>query len=400
MAIEHKTVLCLASFFKGERFMQEIKRLGGSVILLTAEHLLQENWPRAAIDEVHALPDLFDIHSVVKGVSYLARTRTFDTIVALDDFDVETAARLREHLRVPGMGESTARYFRDKLAMRVQARDTGILAPRFVHVLNHNLVNEFISKIPSPWVLKPRSQASAVGIRKLHSQDELWQAIETLGDRQSSYLLEEFVPGDVYHVDSVVNNSDVLFSSMSKYEAPPLTVVQEGGIFCTRTISATSREAKALEVHNRKLISSFRLVRGVTHSEFIRSDQDNKFHFLETAARVGGAHIAELVEAATGINLWQEWANLEMSRKGTEYSLPPAGKGCAGLVLTLARQKQPDTAQYEYPEICWRLNKGHHVGFVVKSRSLKRVRELTDELMQRFLLDFHARMPAAERATY
>ena len=57
---------------------------------------------------------------------FLARTRLIDRIVPLDDYDVETAAALREHLRVPGMGDTTARYFRDKLAMRVQARDRGL----------------------------------------------------------------------------------------------------------------------------------------------------------------------------------------------------------------------------------------------------------------------------------
>ena len=59
-------------------------------------------------------------------------------------------------------------------------------------------------------------------------------------------------------------------------------------------------------------MSAFGLVRGVAHTEFIKSHNDGQFYFLETAARVGGANIAEMVEAATGINLWSEWAKIEL----------------------------------------------------------------------------------------
>ena len=68
----------------------------------------------------------------------------------LDDFDVETAALLREHLRIPGMGETTARYFRDKLAMRVKARNADILVPDFVHVLNDSRIAQFAEQVPGP----------------------------------------------------------------------------------------------------------------------------------------------------------------------------------------------------------------------------------------------------------
>ena len=53
-------------------------------------------------------------------------------------------------------------------------------------------------------------------------------------------------------------------------------------------------------------------VRGVTHAEFLRADSDGKFYFIEVAARVGGAFISDVIEAATGINLWREWARLEV----------------------------------------------------------------------------------------
>jgi hypothetical protein len=83
------------------------------------------------------------MRDVIYGVSFVARKEKIDRMVALDDFDVEKAAALREHLRVPGMGDTTARYFRDKLAMRLRATEMEIPVPEFIHVLNHNELNEF-----------------------------------------------------------------------------------------------------------------------------------------------------------------------------------------------------------------------------------------------------------------
>ena len=107
-----RTVLCLASFHKGFEFLRAAKAEGWTVLLLTSQSLQHEEWPREAIDEVFYMPDVDKVwkrDDVIKGVSYLARRHKLHRIVALDDFDVETAAALREHLRVPGMGETTAR---------------------------------------------------------------------------------------------------------------------------------------------------------------------------------------------------------------------------------------------------------------------------------------------------
>src|SRR5689334_15338110 len=104
------TILCLASYEKGHEFLRECKRQGCTVLLLTSESIKDKaQWPRETIDEIFYMPDQkqeWNRADVIKGVSYLARTHVLDRIVALDDFDVETASALREHLRVPGMGET------------------------------------------------------------------------------------------------------------------------------------------------------------------------------------------------------------------------------------------------------------------------------------------------------
>ena len=396
------TILCLASYFKGGAFIEECKRLGCYTILITSQDLEHEPWPRAAIDEFFVMPfaNLFKQPEITHAVSYLARTRKIDRIIALDDFDVETVADLREHLRMPGMGGSTARYFRDKLAMRVQARDEGIPVPDFVHVLNYDDVRDYMAQVPGPWVLKPRSEASSMGIRKVNSPDELWPLLDALGDRQSYYVLERFVPGDVYHVDSIVWNKRVLFTVCSKYGLPPMAVYQGGGVFVTSVIPYHAPEEQALQALNREVIAAMGMVRGVTHAEFIRAEADGQFHFLEIAARVGGANIDLMLEHATGINLWREWAKLELAHlRGEDYVLPATHQDYAGLIVSLARQPWPDTRAYDDPELVWRLHKEHHVGFIVAAPDHARVQQLIDSYAGRVAADFSATAPpkASER---
>jgi biotin carboxylase len=394
-----KTILCIASYEKGQEFVRECKRQGCTVFLLTTQALEHADWPRESIDEMFYIPDLYNRTDVVLGVSYMARSRPIHRVVPLDDYDVEMAATLREHLRIPGMGESTARYFRDKLAMRVRARDRGLLVPDFVHILNYDVVREFMHKVPPPWVLKPRSEASSVGIKKVNNADELWPLLEALGDRQSFYVLERYIPGDIFHVDAIVSEREAIFAEVHEYGKPPMTVSHEGGIFTTRTMLRGSTDEQALLALNWQVSEALDFVRGVTHTEFIKGRDDGRFYFLETAARVGGANIVEMVEGATGINLWSEWAKIEILQDEQPYELPPSRQDYAGVIISLAQQEYPDTSAYNDPEIVFRLRKKNHVGFVIASPDRQRVRHLQDEYCRRIYADFFAKLPPPDKPT-
>ncbi len=394
-----KTILCIASYVKGQEFIRECKRQGCTVFLLTTQALEHADWPRESIDEMFYIPDLYNRTDVVLGVSYMARSRPIHRVVPLDDYDVEMAATLREHLRIPGMGESTARHFRDKLAMRVRARDRGLLVPDFVHILNYAVVREFMHKVPPPWVLKPRSEASSVGIKKVYNADELWPLLENLGDRQSFYVLERYILGDIFHVDAIVSEREVIFAEAHEYGKPPMTVSDEGGIFTTRTMLRGSADEQALLALNWQVSEALDFVRGVTHTEFIKGREDGRFYFLETASRVGGANIVEMVEGATGINLWGEWAKIEILQDEMPYELPPFRQDYAGVIISLAHQEYPDTSAYQDPEIVFRLRKKNHVGFVIASPDPYRIRHLQDEYSRRIYADFFAKLPPPDKPT-
>jgi biotin carboxylase len=391
------TILCVSSYEKGQEFLRTCKAIGCRVLLLTVEKLRDADWPRECIDEMFFMPEELPVQDLINAVSFAARSQPIDRIVALDEFDMENVSALREHLRIPGMGLTTVRYFRDKLAMRARAKEAGIAVPDFVPVLNYDALREFMARVPAPWLLKPRSQASGIGMKKINEPAELWPWLDQLGDKQSNYLLEQFISGSVYHVDSVASERDVVFAEAHAYGAPPLETSHQGGVFTTRTLPRDSAEVKTLLEINRQVLKELGFLRGVTHAEFLKAHADGQFYFLEVAARVGGAYISDVIEAATGINLWREWARLEVGAGKQPYQLPHPRHDYAGVLVSLARQERPDTSAYSDPEITYRISKYHHAGFVLKSPKPERIQELLDSYSKRFQSDFLATQPVPER---
>jgi len=379
--------------------MRRCAAMGCRVALLTVEKLKDADWPRDILEELVTMPANLSLEQIIHTVTYVARGWKIDRLVALDEFDMETVAALREHMRIPGMGRTTTAYFRDKLAMRFEAQRAGVLVPEFSPVLNYDDLRVYMDNVPGPWVLKPRAEASAIGIRKIHEPEQLWRTLDELGDRQSYYLLERFVPGDIYHVDAITSERRVMFAEVSRYGKPPMQVMHEGGVFTTRVVDRAGDDARQLIALNARLIPALGMVRGVTHAEYIRG-RDGRYYFLEVAARVGGAFIADVVEFATGVNLWEEWARIEVcSVRGEAYNPPVQLRDYAGSVLCLARSADPDVSAFDAPEIVYRMKKHHHAGLIVRSEDPERVKSLLDDYGMRFAEMYLAVQPVPDKPT-
>ncbi|KFD38504.1 ATPase [Schleiferia thermophila str. Yellowstone] len=400
-----KTFLCITFYFKGNEFLQQCKAEGNTVFLLTKKKLENKPWAWESIDEVFYMesdensPE--NINNLIKGVAWLMRKHKIDRVVALDDFDVEKAAAVREEFRIPGMGQTTARYFRDKLAMRIKARNAGLRVPAFSPLFNDEEINLFANQIPTPWLVKPRSEASATGIRKVHSTDQLWEVIHQLGDKRHMYLVEQFKPGDVYHVDALTINGEMAFNWTSKYLSTPFDVAHGAGIFRSATLPHNSDDDILLKEFNNRVMKAFGMKNSASHTEYIKCHEDGEFYFLETSARVGGAHLGTMVEAASGINLWREWARLESALlKGEAYQLPEVKRHYSGILISLARQQHPDLSPFNDPEIYCHIPEEHHVALIIHSSNHQRIIELLDKYAQIVKEHYHASAPVPDKPSH
>lgn len=392
------TFLVISCEFKGLDFLRACKKAGNKVYLVTAKDTENKAWPRECLDDIFFMDEVkhgtWNMEHFVAGLAHFMRSTKVDRIVALDDFDVEEAAELREHFRIPGMGQTTSRHFRDKLAMRMKAQETGLRVPAFTALFNDEDVNDFTKKVKPPYMVKPRFDAAAKGIRKVNSADELWKVLHELGEKRHGFLAEQFRPGDIYHVDALSFDGKVQFTRVSQYLSTPWDVAHGGGIFRSVINEFGGDDDKALTDFNEKVMKAFGMVYSASHTEFIKSNEDGEFYFLETSSRVGGAHLAEMVEIASGINLWSEWANIETAAAtGKKYKLPKARKDYAGIITSLSRHQHPDNSDFNDPEIVWRLKKDYHIGLILRSNKRERILELLDGYVHRIQADFHASMP-------
>ncbi len=398
-----KHIVCIASEQKGNEFLDEAQNAGWHVTLVTRKKLLDQPWLWTALNDVKTVEDDASQDEYVRAVTNIAGNRSIDRVVGLDEFDVLTAARAREHLQLGGMTSSHALRFRDKLSMRNIASEAGIPCPEFTGVFNQRAIENYLDRVPAPWILKPRYEVSAFGIRKCETKEQVWQVLNDLDNRHnfrdhpSQFVLEKFIRGNVFHVDSIVEKGKVLAAGVSKYGTPPFSVTHYGGVFTTSIVPYRSQERKGLESLNKKLLEGFKYDRGVSHAEFLQSDDDGRFYLLEVACRVGGAYIANVLEHACNFNLWREWAKLETATDENPYHLPKLRKDFAGVALALAKEEQPDTSNYIDDEIVYRITKPKHVGMIFYSKKQKRLEELLTVYSKRITDDFLAVAPAKER---
>ena len=246
MAETTERILCISTYEKGQDFLRQCAELGVRTTLLTVDKLRSANWPREALEDLATMPENLTSEQILNTVSAwmsrgggysIASWRWMNSIL-------ETAALIREHMRLPGLGVSATAFYRDKLAMRGGARDGGFRVPEFSRVINYDELRAYTTRVAGPWLLKPRTSASALGIRKIHQPEQLWRTLDELGDRQSYFVLEQFVPGEIFHVDSIVSSGKVVFSAVHQYGRPPMQVMHEGGVFTTRTVDRASSDFK------------------------------------------------------------------------------------------------------------------------------------------------------------
>jgi len=396
-------IVVIASEFKGNEFMEEAQNAGWHVTLVTRKKLLDSAWSWTAINDARTVDDNGGVLDYVRAVTNILGSRPVDRVVGLDEFDVLTAAMTREHLDLPGMSRSHALRFRDKLTMRGVAQTAGIPCPEFIGAFNAERISRFLNEVPAPWIVKPRHEVSAFGIRKCDTAGEVWDVLTDLDgrnnwrDHPSQFLIERFIEGRVFHVDSVVAEGKVAACGVSQYGTTPFSVSHHGGVFTSSIVPYRSDIRTQLEVMNRALLMAFKYEQGVSHAEFLQSEADGNLYLLEVACRVGGAYIANVLEHACNFNLWREWARLETATPDRPYTLPKLRKEYAGITLALANVEQPDTSHYDDPEIVYRINKPKHVGMIFHTTKQKRVDELIRVYSERITNDFLAVAPVKER---
>lgn len=231
----------------------------------------------------------------------------FDRIIALSEYELLDAARLREWFGVPGTTVAEVSLVRDKILMKRAVAQAGLRVPRFMP-LQALLVNP--QRVP--WkgitVLKPNSGASSEDVRIFDSPTQVSSAI-IAGSSQvarldkglavvSQYEIEEFVGGDILHFDGLMANGELLTIAASRYVGTCLGYAQGQPLGSFHfPITPLYREWA------KQALAAVGIRQGCFHLEAI---EHNGLVFLEVGNRVGGADVVPTFELATGVHLPSE----------------------------------------------------------------------------------------------
>ena len=231
-----------------------------------------------------------------------ARELRIDGIITdQTDIAVRTVAYVAENMGLSGIGSETARLFTDKFLMREKCRECGIRTLKYKKVKSVSEAVEFFRKLSAPMIMKPIDSQGSRGVVLIESEKDILENFE--GSKEYStaeeVLLEEFVTGREFVVEGVALN----------YEFENLIIGDTYYFDIANVFSAKQRvfptnadallKKKVLDI-NKKIITSFGLRQGITHSEFIMNGDD--VILIETAARGGGVFISsDLISLSTGM---------------------------------------------------------------------------------------------------
>ena len=266
---------------------------------------------------------------------------------------------------LPGMGRTIASRFRDKLAMRMQARTLGIRVPEFTR----GVQRPGGRRLGRPRAAAVGAQAALVGGGDRHQEDRRSRRAvaraRRRGRRSGAVPARAVRPGRRLPRRLDRLRRRVVFAVASRYGRPPMEVAHQGGLFVTRRLPDESEDARALLDGEPAAAAGFGLGRGVSHTEFIRG--------VGRAGDVFSRHrpVSAAPSSSTpsrprpGSTCGASGRRSRSPGKGGVYAVPPHRDGYAGIVLTLARQETPDMSAYTDPEIAMTIRKDHHAGLIV-----------------------------------
>ena len=96
------------------------------------------------------------------------------------------------------------------------------------------------------------------------------------------------------------------------------------------------------------------------------------------------------------MNLWEEWAKIEVPHGKGTYTLPPQRSDYGGLLMTLVAADTPDLSRFAGPELFFTSPEKNHVGLVVKASTKARIDEVIAKYLE-LVRPMVATLPAPER---
>lgn len=239
-------------------------------------------------------------------------------IVTNDETAIIPAAKLREKFGIDGATVQTSELFTNKIKMKERMSENGIRVPKFIsfnpkeYAANkEDYINNILKELNTKQIFaKPVDSFGSNDVAKLNTRSDLVNWCETHSNT-TNFELDEFLEGDLFHVDTIVANGKIIEAQPYKY-AYPLAEVLKGKPHAGRLVSYEENDYIKLIHFNHKVLEALQpLPTGVTHLEIFKK-QNGEFVFLEIACRPSAGFTPEVSELHCGVNFEEAHYLLQM----------------------------------------------------------------------------------------
>jgi hypothetical protein len=302
-------------------FCIQLRTMGANVLGLADEpyeHLRFEL--RSALTDYYWVDDLHNYDSLLRACGYFThKFGKIDRIDSLNEYWLETEARLRTDFNIPGLKNSDVAWIKRKSLMKEKFRKAGVRVARGEVVHDVEQALRLTDKIGFPIVAKPDIGVGAVATHKIHSQKELRDFFPNKFPVE--YILEEFVDGTILSFDGLTDREgNLVFYTAHEYSNGVMETVNTDDLIYYYSL----REIPAdLETAGRRVLEVFDVRERFFHLEFFRDNQDGQITALEVNMRPPGGFTTDMFNYANDIDIYKEWANVIMhNRFSTKYTRP------------------------------------------------------------------------------
>ncbi|MGM9748990.1 MAG: acetyl-CoA carboxylase biotin carboxylase subunit family protein [Candidatus Cryptobacteroides sp.] len=273
-----------------------------------------------SLTEYYRVNNLESYDEVFRAVAYFSfKYGKIDWLESNNEYWLEQDARLRTDFNIKtGVNNEGIERFKSKAAMKIYYAKGGIPTARQHKVTDIDSAIGFISLVGYPVVAKPEIGVGAAETFKLCDENQVRNFFNTKPN--VPYVMEEFIYGDIYSYDAIVDsNCNPLFESSAKFPPSVMDIVNKRLDLCYYVLEEVP---EALRLMGRDTVKAFGVGSRFVHFEFFRLTQEKPglgkvgdFVALEVNMRPAGGYTPDMINFAHSVDVYQIWADMVLRDK-------------------------------------------------------------------------------------
>ncbi|MGN0189031.1 MAG: acetyl-CoA carboxylase biotin carboxylase subunit family protein [Candidatus Cryptobacteroides sp.] len=270
---------------------------------------------KTSLTEYYRVYSLESYDQVFRAVAYFSfKYGKIDWLESNNEYWLEQDARLRTDFNITtGVNSSDIEKFKSKAAMKKYYALGNIPTARQQKAADLAGAREFVAKVGYPIVVKPEIGVGAAETFKVCNDAELENFFADFP--AIPYVMEEFIFGDIYSYDAIVDSrSEPLFESSGKFPPSVMDVVNKQLDFSYYILADVPEALRRL---GRATVKAFGVRSRFVHFEFFRLSvakpglgEVGDFVGLEVNMRPAGGYTPDMMNFAHSTDVYSIWADM------------------------------------------------------------------------------------------